>query len=71
VGRYENLAADFAVICQKLNIAASLPHLNRSHHRDYRAYYSERARKLVETHYQADIELFGYTFEGAAAGVLL
>lgn len=66
VGRYENLAADFAFVCQKLHIAASLPHLNKSHHRDYRAYYSEHARKLVEIHYQADIELFGYTFEGAA-----
>lgn len=64
VGRYENLAADFATVCRTLHIRAALPHLNQSRHRDYRTYYSERARKLVETHYQADIELFGYTFEG-------
>lgn len=69
VGRYENLAADFAQVCRTLNIEASLPHLNKSCHRDYRDYYSERAQKMVETSFQADIELFGYTFEGVVAGV--
>lgn len=71
VGRYENLAADFAQVCHRLNIAAKLPHLNSSHHRDYRSYYNERTRKLVEDFCAADIELFGYTFEGIAAGVTL
>jgi hypothetical protein len=49
-----------------LQIAASLPHRNQSRHRDYRAYYNERTKKMVETFFQADIELFGYTFEGSA-----
>jgi hypothetical protein len=71
VGRFEHLAADFAQVCQRLNIAASLPHLNSSQHRDYRSYYNERTRRLVEDYCAADIELFGYTFEGVAAGVSL
>ncbi len=66
VGRYEQLPDDFAQVCRHLQIAAALPHLNRSHHRDYRDYYNERTRSLVETHFAADIELFGYTFDGVA-----
>ena len=65
VGRYETLAQDFAQICQKLNITAQLPHVNKSAHHDYRAYYNERTCQMVAEHFAADIELFGYTFENA------
>jgi hypothetical protein len=64
VGRFETLAEDFAHVCRVLKLEASLPHLNRSHHADYCAYYNERTRRLVADYFQADIELFGYTFEG-------
>lgn len=63
VGRYETLEADFDLVCQRLNIKASLPCLNKSKHRDYREYYNNRTRKLVEKHFQDDIALFGYTFD--------
>lgn len=64
VGRYETLEQDFNYVCKVLNLNSSLPHLNKSNHRDYRSYYSERAKKLVSEHFQEDIQLFGYTFEG-------
>lgn len=64
VGHYENLATDFQRVCQRLNIDAELPHLNRSKHRDYRTYYNERTRQMVAEYFQEDIALFGYTFEG-------
>jgi len=64
VGRYERIAEDFNNVCNKLNIDATLPHINRSSHNDYRTYYDEKSRKLVEEHFIEDIELFGYTFDG-------
>ncbi|NEQ09195.1 MAG: sulfotransferase family protein [Moorea sp. SIO4E2] len=64
VGRYETLAQDFDYICKVLSIDASLPHLNKTIHRDYRSYYNEKTKKLVGEYCQEDIDLFGYTFDG-------
>lgn len=74
IGHYERLSEDYAHICQVLGIdAPPLPHRNKSEHRDYRSYYNGHTRKLVEDHFQPDIELFQYTFDGlrqpALAGV--
>ncbi len=64
IGHYETLAADFEHICRVIGINESLPHLNRSEHRDYRSYYTEETRQLIAEHYAKDIALFGYTFDG-------
>jgi hypothetical protein len=64
VGRYENLVQDFQVICEVLALKASLPHLNNTVHRNYRSYYNEKTKKMIEEHFKEDIELFGYTFDG-------
>ncbi len=68
IGYYESLDRDFKLVCETLKIDAALPHLNRSTHRDYRSYYTERTREIVGEYFQTDIELFGYTFEGRGAG---
>ncbi len=68
VGHYETLAQDFLRICRRLNIDASLPHLNQTAHRDYRTYYNERTRQMLAEHFQADVELFRYTFDGYRKG---
>ena len=65
VGHYERLSADFAEIGQRLGFAAELPHLNKSKHKDYRDYYSERTRALVGDVFRADIDMFGYGFDPA------
>lgn len=62
IGRYENLDADFQHVCQILNIEAKLPHLNKSAHGDYRAYYNRKSAAMVEDHFKEDIQLFGYSF---------
>lgn len=62
IGHYETLTQDFAQVCRRLNITVQLPHINRTNHRDYRTYYTERTRQLVADHFVADIALFGYTF---------
>lgn len=64
LGKYETLPQDFQYICQLLNLDASLPHLNSSVHRDYRSYYNDKTKKIVEEYFQEDIKLFGYTFDG-------
>jgi hypothetical protein len=63
VGRYENLADDFAYICQKLKIQAKMPYLNKSKHHQYIAYYDSATQDLVAEHFKEDIALFGYEFE--------
>ncbi|NES19104.1 MAG: sulfotransferase family protein [Symploca sp. SIO3E6] len=64
VGRYENLVQDFDRVSQVLDLQVSLPHLNNSGHKDYRSYYNATTRQLVAENFRADIELFGYTFDG-------
>jgi len=63
IGRYENLNADFQAICDRLGIRASLPYRNKSTHRDYREYYTEETKRIVEVNFKEDIDFFGYTFD--------
>jgi hypothetical protein len=67
IGRYERLDDDFMLVCEALNINASLPFINRSSHDDYRSYYDEESKMMIEEHFAEDIELFGYTFDGLRA----
>ena len=69
IGRYETLERDFAQVCSKIGIEAELPHVNRSSHDDYRAYYNGRTRAVVAETFRPDIEMFGYTFDGAQVAV--
>jgi len=66
IGRYERLQDDFAEVCNRLGISATLPHSNKTRHRDYRTYYDSRTIELVADHWRDDIELLGYTFDGPA-----
>lgn len=67
IGYYERLQEDFAKACARIGVRAELPKANASSHRDYRTYYTQKTRELVEWHYQRDVELFGYTFDGLKA----
>jgi uncharacterized protein YozE (UPF0346 family) len=62
IGRYENLSEDFQIVCDKLNLNASLPHANKSQRKTYQKYYNPHTRKVLEECYQEDIEFFNYTF---------
>lgn len=64
VGRFENLADDFAYICAYLDLQAVMPYLNKSKHRAYQSYYDTETYDLVAEHFKDDIALFGYDFEG-------
>ena len=76
VGRFEQLADDFRLVCQQLNIpGATLPHVNDSRHgmqditrwlrrrpRPYREMFDSRSRTVVARLYGADIDAFKYGF---------
>jgi Sulfotransferase family len=66
VGRFENLSADFQHVCTRVGINPRLPRLNRSRHKDYRTYYTDRGRALVEQTCKDDIEFFDYSFDPAS-----
>jgi len=67
IGYFENLAADFAFISQKLNLKATLIETNRnlSREKDYRQYYTEESKAIVADVYADDLRLLGYPFDNA------
>lgn len=64
VGRFENLDTDFKAVCEKIGVRADLPVLNVSkRRRDWRSYYTDETRELVEELFRSDFERFGYDWE--------
>jgi len=64
VGRFEHLDADFKRIQKELGVNGVLAERNRAEPVDYRLAYTPALRDLIAENYHADIEHFGYTFEG-------
>ena len=66
VGRFENLRADFNIICEKLNIDKNIimPHKHKTlrERKHYTEFYDDETRKIVEKFYMNDIKILGYTF---------
>lgn len=66
IGRYENLAGDFASICSRIGVPElSLPHKRKAADRkqDYRSYYTDDTAELVAEHFARDIGMLGYGFD--------
>ncbi len=63
LGYFENLEKDFNEVCRILGEKKELPHKNKSLKRkNYRDYYDEETKKLVEERYKTDLKRFGYKF---------
>ena len=58
----ENLNQEFYKIQELLGSSKALPHINKSHHSDYRNYYNQETRALVKQVYKDDLEAFDYDF---------
>ncbi len=65
VGKFESLEEDFQSIVARIQIEATLPHLNRVVRPDYREYYNRRLIARVTDCYRDDIETFEYEFDDA------
>jgi len=67
--RYEHLAADLEVLCNRLGLPPlTVPRLKtgiRPGHYHYSSYYDEETRRLVAERHANDVRLFGYRFETA------
>lgn len=66
VGRFERFEADVRRVMETLGIEIdSMPWKNKSQNRrQYPTYYCKRTRDVVGKVFEADIEAFGYRFEG-------
>ncbi len=65
IGRFETLNDDFTAVCRRLRIdPPPLPHRNPSRREDYAGYYDAATRRKVEELFAAEIDEFGYSFEG-------
>jgi hypothetical protein len=62
VGRFERLAADFAVVRRRISRPIELPHLLSSARGSYPSYYDATLAEIVGERYSDDAALFGYAF---------
>lgn len=63
IGRFENLADDYAQICNEFGIDSSLlNNTNASSKKHYAEYYDKEGVELVEKLFSKDISYFGYKF---------
>lgn len=63
VGKLENFQEDFDSVCKNLEIEnITIPHLNKTAHKNYRNYYTDELKNIVAKRYSKDIEMFEYNF---------
>lgn len=62
IGHFETIDRDFDYIASRIGIEKKLPQHNASQHRNYRDYYDNATRAIVEKVYAEDIGLLGYKF---------
>ena len=66
IGKLENFEEDFNEVVGRIGIeGASLPHRNKNKKSniEYKEYYNQNSRNMMEEHFKKDIELFNYTFD--------
>lgn len=60
--RFENLNEEFSAVLKDIGIEKQLPHYNKTKRVDYREYYNEETKLIIEDWFKEDIEQFGYSF---------
>jgi len=61
--KYENLENDFMEVCERLRIPpTSLATLEETVHDDYRSYYNDVTRIIIEKQFHYDIQVGEYVF---------
>lgn len=59
IGRFENYRSD---VSKLLNTDVFAPTTNKFKHRNYRTYYNETTKGIIEEYVKKDLEHFNYTF---------
>ncbi len=63
IGRFEQLDETWSEICRRLNREhTALPHVKKSSRQNYRDYYDQESRDIVENFFKKDVVNFGYRF---------
>lgn len=60
--RFEELDLAMKIISKKLHIPLELGMYNTSNHKNYRNYYDDESKDIIENLYKEDIEIFNYEF---------
>lgn len=60
--RFENLATEFNEVAEIVGIDSQLPHINKTAKTNYRDFYDDETRLIIEKAHQEDLETFGYKF---------
>lgn len=64
IGRYENIDADFNVVCDKIGLYdRQLECINTSSHEHYSTYYDEQSVSIIEKMFSRELEEFQYKFD--------
>jgi hypothetical protein len=67
IGSFEYLKDDFDTIVKHMDLKdCFLPHANKGRdvsERDYRVYYNEKSKEIIERVYALDLAIFGYEFD--------
>lgn len=64
VGKYEELQEDIGVLSKTIGLKSTkFPELNKSIHKPYKEYYTEKTKNIIYKHYEVDFRLFGYKEE--------
>lgn len=63
IGRFENIEEDFQKMCNNIGRTdATLPKKNSTEHKNYREYYDDYSKQLVEDIFYQDLKEFNYKF---------
>ena len=61
-GKYENLSQDLNLISEKIGINIKIKHHRKTNHHNYRKYFDNETKDIIESIYKQDLDLFNYTF---------
>lgn len=72
IGRFENLAADFHSVVERVapgrRIQLDVRNSSRERRRDYRSYFTDSEAELIGRRYAGDVHAFGYCFDRSGFG---
>lgn len=60
IGRFENINADFKIVCNRLEIPFNLPKKNVTKHDEWKNAFTKEDRQHAYTFYKEDFEAFNY-----------